>query len=143
MTAEEIESLVRAFETRTLPKSRWTHHAHLAVGLWYVAHQTPDEALQSMRTGILAYNESVGTVNSDTSGYHETLTRLYLMEIARHRVQHADRSLPDQLMLLLASPLGASGWPLLLYTRDRLFSVEARLGWVAPDRARWEDGSVR
>ena len=27
-----------------------------------------------------------------------------------------------------------SGWPLRYYTKERLFSVEARRSWVAPDR---------
>ena len=36
---------------------------------------------------------------------------------------------------LLLGPEGQRDWPLGYYSRDRLFSVEARLGWVAPDLA--------
>ncbi|MDB5672306.1 MAG: hypothetical protein JWO25_3265, partial [Alphaproteobacteria bacterium] len=34
---------------------------------------------------------------------------------------------------LLLSPRGQRDWPLLFYSRDRLFSAEARLSWIAPD----------
>jgi hypothetical protein len=34
---------------------------------------------------------------------------------------------------LLASPLGDSKWLLTYWSRERLFSVEARRGWLAPD----------
>jgi hypothetical protein len=36
---------------------------------------------------------------------------------------------------LLLSPRGARDWPLQFYSRERLFSVEARLGLAEPDRA--------
>ena len=35
--AQDIESFVRDFEACTLPKPRWTHQAHLLVGLWYLS----------------------------------------------------------------------------------------------------------
>ena len=36
---------------------------------------------------------------------------------------------------LLASETGSRNWPLRFYSRERLFSVEARRGFVQPDRA--------
>ena len=32
---QELDALVRGFETRSLPKHEWTHEAHLAVGTWH------------------------------------------------------------------------------------------------------------
>lgn len=75
------------------------------------------------------------TPNTDSSGYHETITRLYLLGIARHHALHAAVSFDESLALLLASPLGESAWPLQFYTRGRLFSVEARRNWIEPDLA--------
>ena len=129
----DIESFVRQFEARTLPKPRWTHHAHLLVGLWYLSKHTPAEALDIVRQRIRAYNVAVGTANTDNSGYHETLTRLYLNGIAAHIASHSGESLPHSLALLLKSPLARSDWPLELYSRERLFSVQARREWVEPD----------
>jgi len=133
LTAEEIESFVRDFEACTLPKPRWTHHAHLLVGLWYLSKHTPAEALNIVRRRISAYNLAVGTENNDSGGYHETLTRLYLDAIAAHLARHRTESMPEALTLLFQTPLARSDWPLRFYSRDRLFSVRARRAWVEPD----------
>lgn len=132
-TAQDIESFIREFEAGSLPKSRWTHHSHLVVGLWYLAHHSADDALSIVRQRIRAYNEAVGTANSDTGGYHETLTRLFLRGISEHIAAHSSESLPSSLTLLLQSPLADKDWPLSFYSREQLFSVAARREWVEPD----------
>ena len=132
-TALEIEAFVRDFEALRLPKPDWTHHAHLVIGLWYLTQRSPDEALAIVRQRIRAYNEAVGTANTDSSGYHETLTRLFLRGIAAHIDAHRDESLPCSLALLLQSPLADKDWPLSFYSRERLLSGAARQGWVEPD----------
>jgi hypothetical protein len=76
------EALVAAFLARTLPKSAWTHVAHLRVGLWHVRRLGETGALTALRSAISSYNEAVGTANTDTSGYHETLTIFYVRLIA-------------------------------------------------------------
>jgi hypothetical protein len=133
--AGEIEKFVREFEACTLPKPRWTHQAHLLVGLWYLSHHPPADALDIVRQRIRAYNVAIGTPNTDDSGYHETLTRLYLDGIAEHLARHHTESLPGVLALLLKTPMAQSDWPLNFYSRERLFSVQARREWVAPDRS--------
>ena len=129
----DIEAFIREFEALSLPKPRWTHHAHLVVGLWYLTHHSPDDALSILRQRIIAYNEAVGTANTDSGGYHETLTRLYLRGIAAHIADHSNDSLPESVRLLLQTPIADKNWPLSFYTRERLFSVEARRGWVEPN----------
>ena len=71
---KEVECFVQQFEALTLPKTSWTHVAHFVVGLWYLSHHPLPDAIERIRKGIFRYNEAVGTINSDTSGYHETLT---------------------------------------------------------------------
>ncbi|MEQ1749394.1 MAG: hypothetical protein ABL974_08230 [Prosthecobacter sp.] len=132
-TTQDIEAFIRDFETLRLPKSLWTHHAHLIVGLWYVTHHSPDVALSIVRQRIRAYNEAVGTANTDSSGYHETLTRLFLRGITAHALAHSSESLPSSLALLMHSPLANKDWPLTFYSRERLFSVAARHEWIEPD----------
>lgn len=132
--AAGIAAFIEDFEARRLPKSRWTHQAHLLVGLWYLSRYEPAEALAIVRERIRAHNESVGTANTDDSGYHETITRLYLTAIAAHRARNGGASFEASLRQLLASPLADSKWPLSYYSRERLFSVAARRGWVEPDR---------
>lgn len=132
-TVEEIEAFIDAFEACTLPKVRWTHQAHLVVALWYLTHHAPADALDIVRRRIRAYNEAVGTANTDTGGYHETLTRLYLRGVAAHVAAHSKESLPVCVVALLQSPLASRDWPLRFYSSERLFSVAARRHWLEPD----------
>jgi hypothetical protein len=133
LLAEDIETFVGQFEACTLPKPRWTHQAHLLVGSWYLSKYPPAEALDIVRRRIRTYNAAVGTANTDHSGYHETLTRLYLNAIAAHVERHRGESLPQTLALLLETSLARSDWPMQFYSRELLFSVQARRGWVEPD----------
>jgi hypothetical protein len=132
---QDLVLFIRDFEACCLPKLQWTHAAHLRAGFWYLHKHEPAEALAVIRERIKQHNESVGTANTDSSGYHETITRLYLLGIARHRAQHAELPFEESLALLLTSPLGESAWPLQFYSRERLFSVEARRSWIEPDLA--------
>ena len=92
----DLETLVGHFLARTLPKAEWTHQAHLAVGAWHVDRYGPDEALTRLRDGIRALNDSHGTINSASSGYHETITRAYVRVIASLFVGCADLPLADR-----------------------------------------------
>ncbi len=65
-----------------------------------------------------------------------TLTRLYLLGIlARMGAQRPLPPLPDQVQALLQSELSDRNWPLRFYSRERLFTPEARKTWIEPDLA--------
>jgi hypothetical protein len=131
--AAALEDLVARFRAATLPKAEWTHAAHLAVGAWHVARRGPEGALEVLRGAIRRLNESHGTLNSDTSGYHETVTYAYTVLIAGF-LAATPGSLPEQVRALLASPLAERDVLLRFYSRDRLMGVAARRGRVGPDR---------
>jgi hypothetical protein len=131
--AVELDALVTAFRAAMLPRDRWTHAAHLAVGTWHALELPADAALAAMRTGILGLNESHGTANTDTGGYHETITCFYMAVLARFAAGHPGLSRVEIVRALLAGPIADRGYPLRFYTRDRLMSVAARRGWVPPD----------
>jgi hypothetical protein len=133
VTREEVAAFIAEFEACRLSKQQWTHQAHLTAGYWYLTHLDPVEALEVVRRNIRRHNESVGTPNTDTGGYHETITRLYLFAIERHIRAHQGQPFEASLQGLLESELGNSTWPLTWYSRERLFSVVARRGWVEPD----------
>lgn len=132
-TIDRFDAFIRDFEACKLTRARWTHQAHLAVGFWYLWQYPPAEALRLVRQNIRLHNEGVGTANTDTGGYHETITRGYLQGIADHRTRHAAVPPLESLQLLTSSPMMSSEWLLRYYSRDRLFSVTARRGWVEPD----------
>jgi hypothetical protein len=132
----EISHVGEGLLARTLPREEWTHEAHLAAAT-YLLLRRPDIDVDTRLPGIIRrYNESVGGVNSDTEGYHETITRTALHGI-RLFLSEADKLDPlhDLINELLLSPMGKRDWPLRFYSRERLFSVEARRHFVQPDIA--------
>lgn len=131
----EIVRIGEGLLARTLPKVDWTHEAHLAACTWIV-RELPDVVPETeMPTIISRYNESVGGVNSDTEGYHETITQVFIRAVRDHLGERPDgEALHASVNALLLSERGRRDWPLRFYTRERLFSVEARRGFVAPDR---------
>lgn len=130
----DVAAFVHGFEAGTLPKAHWTHEAHLLVALWYLGRHDAAGTLQIMRTRIRAYNDAAGTPNTDASGYHETLTCLYVRALATHRQAGApDEPFAASMQRLLGSPLARRDWPLQHYSRARLFSAEARRDWLEPD----------
>jgi len=135
-SAEEYTAFVEQFIACTLPKPRWTHRAHLLTGLWHLLHHSPEESLKLLRERIRAYNVAVGGVNTDTAGYHETLTQFYVTGINQWLTEHAAlRTNPPELARrLLASRFGDKNFPLEFYSKELLFSVEARRDGVKPDR---------
>jgi hypothetical protein len=50
-TRGELDDLVARFRARTIPKSEWTHVAHLAVGLWHVHTHGPEPPSRSSAPG--------------------------------------------------------------------------------------------
>ena len=131
----DLESLVTRFHARTLPKSEWTHFAHLAVGAWQVQSEGPEQAMDTLRTAIRALNDSHGTANSDTGGYHETITQAYVILIAEFLRSPGEDDLATRIQTLLASALASREALLTFYSKARLSSVEARRDWAEPDLA--------
>jgi hypothetical protein len=132
----EIERIGEGLLARTLPRPEWTHEAHVAATT-YLLLRRPDVDVDNELPGIIRrYNESVGGVNSDTEGYHETMTRAFLRGV-RLFLSEADPEEPLHELVneLLLSPMGRRDWPFRFYSPERLFSVEARRNFVPPDVA--------
>jgi hypothetical protein len=127
-----IERIARSLVDRSLPKPEWTHAAHFAVALWLL-RQRGLHAMTEMPGLIRAYNEATGVPNSDTSGYHETITLASLRAGYAWLTERPNAPLHVTLRELLAGAYGRSDWPLSYWSRDVLFSTAARRGWVDPD----------
>jgi hypothetical protein len=135
-TDAEIERLGEGLLARSLERADWTHEAHLGATT-YLEFRRPDIDLDKELPGIIRrFNESVGGVNSDTEGYHETITRAFLAGVRRFLTE-ADLKDPLHNLVneLLLSPMGRRDWPLRFYSRPLLFSVEARRSFISPDLA--------
>ena len=130
----ELNSFLDQWRAGTLPKSEWTHAAHVAVAAGHLFDHPVDEALPLIRDGIIHYNTCVGTANTDHSGYHETLTRFWCDVIADFL---RTRGFSSRLEFVRAS-LSRFGHDSTLfrsyYTLDVVKDVRARREWIAPDR---------
>ena len=118
----------------TLPRAEWTHAAHFAAARWLMRYRPARDAAQTMPGLIRAYNESVGRVNDDTGGYHETIT-LASLRAARGVLKAYPPDMPVHRIVnvLLSTNLADPNWLLEYWSRERLMSVEARRQWVEPD----------
>lgn len=138
-TEKEVHDLIRRFEARELPKSEWTHEAHLVVAVWYCSHYPMEEALPQVRENITRHNETVGTPNTDDEGYHETITRFWLMVGYDFLHHHHFDLISEGCNALINSERGSRNYPLQYYSESLLFSVPARYEWTPPDLASLEE----
>ena len=135
-TDAEVMHLGEGLLDRTVPRAEWTHEAHLAATLYLLLRRSDVNLDGQLPEIIRGYNESVGGVNDDTQGYHETITRVFLHGV-RLFLEEAEDGEPLRELVneLLLSPMGKRDWPLRFYSPERLFSVEARRAFIPPDLA--------
>ena len=129
----EIESLIAAFESWTLPRSEWDHRAHLTVALWYLTRYSEAEATNLIRDRIQHYNKVNGIQTTNDSGYHETITLFWIRIISRYlSIAGEDSSIVDIVNEFIKN-YGKKSLPLQYYSRDRLMSWQARISWIEPN----------
>lgn len=125
---------------RTLPRAAWTHEAHLAACTWIVRDRPDIDPVHDMAGIISSYNVAVGGINDDSQGYHETITQTYIAAVKVHLADIGPTaSLQEAVNSLLLSPRGRRDLPLRFYSKELLFSVAARRGFVAPDLGRFAE----
>jgi hypothetical protein len=130
----DLDGLASRFAACRLAREEWTHQAHLAVGMWHVDRYGADDALARLRAGIRQLNDSHGTPNSATRGYHETITRANVQLLSEFLDScPAALTLTERVARLLASPVADKEALLQFYSRGHLMSAQARAEWVEPD----------
>jgi hypothetical protein len=132
-TDAEVEHLGVGLLLCTLAREEWTHEAHLAACL-YLLTERPDVDVDAEIAGIISrFNESVGGVNDDQGGYHDTITHAFVAGVRLFLRETAAEGLAARVNALLLTPMGQRDWPLGFYSPELLLSVAARRGFVAPD----------
>lgn len=131
-TDMDIDRIASGVLDRSLPKAEWTHAAHFALALWLLRHR---ENVPVIIPGIIrAYNEATGVLTTDASGYHETITQASIRAAKAFASRFApDHPLFDLTNQLMASELGRSDWLLNYWSKEQLFTPQARREWVEPD----------
>lgn len=125
---EEIEAVMRGFESCTIPPDEFKHSAHLTVALWYLSKSTEEEARDRMRAGLSRLLKHYGL-----QGYNETIT-LFWIKVVRRFLDDADesRSIADLANQLIATR-GDSRLVFDYYSKELVSSQEAKTSWVEPD----------
>ena len=116
---------------RSLPKRDWTHEGHFAAALWLTRYRPDLTTPDAIRALITGYNEATNTANTDSGGYHHTITLASMRAAADHLHGHPGGApLHRALRSLMASRLGHPDWLLAHWELERLFSVAARRSWI-------------
>jgi hypothetical protein len=130
-----LDDLIARFLAGTLPREEWTHAAHLAVGAWHVDRFGPDHAIEQLRTRIRALNDRHGTPNTESTGYHHTITVAYVRLIAQFLSRGAPGAgVESRVDELLRGPLADRAFLFRFWSRDVLMSPSARMAWIPPDQ---------
>jgi hypothetical protein len=117
-----------AFESGALPHQGFPHAAHIRMAWLYLRRDGWEQGVQHIREGIRRFAESHGA----TRKYHETITVFWA-----RLVQYAIAMSPD----IADFEAFTAAYPHLFdtriierhYSRERLWSDNARAAWIEPD----------
>ena len=129
---KEIAEVICTFEDATIPRDVWKHAEHLTVALHYLTVHDIETATAKMRDGIFnLLTSGFGVDLSKEMPYHETLTIFWMRTVADFNASKNGASFLEKANELVA--VYDKDYPLKFYTRDYLFSDEARAGFVEGD----------
>jgi len=128
---DEIAEVIRAFEDATISRDDWKHAEHLTVALHYLIDNDVETAISKMRTGIFKLLGAFGVDLTKEMPYHETLTVFWMKTVADFNDTRSGESILEKANDLVATY--DKDHPLKFYSRDYLFSDEARGRFVEPD----------
>lgn len=117
------------FESGRIPPPEFNHRAHLRLAYVYLCEHDPDSACDLMRGGIQRLLAETG---ADTDRYHETLTRAWMMAVGHFMTGSAPALSFDEFVKQHEALLDPKIM-LTHYSRDTLFSQQARADFVKPD----------
>jgi hypothetical protein len=115
------------FESQTLRNEAFRHREHVRLTWIYLTCDSPDVVAVRMCSSLLALATSHGVGQR----FHHTLTVAWVRIIEAARREHPD--LPFDALADICPFLLDKDTPLTYYSRDTLFSDEARQRWVQPN----------
>ena len=131
-----LEELIEGFENGTFPATKWTHWSHIQMAVWYLKHYSLSEARVRIKEGIKKYNVSQGGKNTDSEGYHETITEFYIQVLTMFLLKiplHC--SMEEALQLLEIDEIASKSYVFKYYDKKLLMTKKYRLQWIKPSNA--------
>ena len=128
-TKEEIEDVVRRFETCAYTPEEFVHARHLTVAAWYFATMASEAAREKMRAGLRRFIAHRGK-----NGYHATITEFWLERVGKIVTELREQE-KDLVRLVNSVVERCSDKDLIyeFYSRERIASAEAKAKWIEPD----------
>ncbi|MGI8639288.1 MAG: hypothetical protein ACR2MG_04970 [Pyrinomonadaceae bacterium] len=130
-TENEIINIVRGFENGTIAREDWRHAEHLTVAFYYLLHHDFNEAVNKMRDGIFNLLKSFEVDLTKEMPYHETLTIFWMRAVDDFRKTKNGYSMVGICNELVEN--FDKDYPLRFYSRERLFSEEAKASFLEFD----------
>lgn len=130
-TEDDVLALVEKFEDGTISRDAWGHPEHLVVAFYYVSHNDFETALAKMRGGIFNLLRAFGVDLSKEMPYHETMTVFWIRTVYDFAKSANGHSLESKIGEMIEK--FDKNYPLKFYTRELLFSDEARERFVEGD----------
>ena len=127
---EEVQGVVRRFESCELPPADFNHREHLLVALCYLLRLSDAEALARLRERIGRYVAAHGI---NPSLYHETITVFWMRRVRAYLTREGARRGLADLVNGLAAESGSSRLIFDYYSKELIDSERARRVWVEPD----------
>jgi len=128
----EVFDLVRSFEDATIPHDDWKHAEHLVVALYYLTFNDLETAYGKIRAGILNLLEHGFKVDLNKEmPYHETITLFWMRTVDEYNTSKNGASLLEKANEVAYK--WDKDYPLKFYSRELLFSDEARASFIEAD----------
>ena len=119
----------RGFEALTFPKTEFKHRQHLRLAYVYLTEHDTDAVHGRMRAALHAFIAHHGI---DPMKYNETITKAWILAVRHFMEKSPATSCFDDLILEHPAILD-SKIMLTHYSTERLYSSDARTGFVEPD----------
>jgi len=139
---DEIEAVVRGFESCSTGKEEFTHASHLTVAVWYLHHYTFEQAAAKMRSGLFRFLDHHEVPREK---YNETITLFWLKVVNAFAARQSGSShsatrglaLTDEQIVAMANELihtfGDARLVFEYYSESLIRSLEAKSAWLEPD----------
>jgi hypothetical protein len=130
----EIVSIGEGFLACKFPGADFHHREHLITTVYLLWTFRDRDWRSDLPELIRRYNVSQGGQNTDTSGYHHTITLFYIDLVAKALALEPHLDLVRFCRKVLDGPASTKDLMLRYYSRKLLYSVEARKYSIQPDK---------
>jgi hypothetical protein len=130
-TETELLTVVESFENGTILREDWGHPEHLIVAFHYATDNDFETAITKMRSGIINLLKAFEVDLSKEMPYHETMTVFWMRTVFDFANSKKGCSIVETCDEMIEK--FDKNYPLKFYSREFLFSDEARKNFVTGD----------